>query len=76
MAATVRRIITFNRAERKRIGKACQVLGIHFEEFVHDAAMQAVDEVLGINDEVYRGQHAGVPTDELRHMLLRDLGAV
>ena len=51
---TVRRVLAFDRRERQLIAKACQVLGIHFEEFVHDAAMQAVDEVLGINDQAHR----------------------
>jgi hypothetical protein len=36
--------VVFTKAERKRLAKACQVLGVFFGEFVHDATMHALDE--------------------------------
>jgi len=48
------RKVTFSAEERKRLAEVCRILGITFAEFVHRAAMQAADEVLGINDETYR----------------------
>ncbi|MHB2029856.1 MAG: hypothetical protein ACYCPT_13740 [Acidimicrobiales bacterium] len=41
------KVVTFDATERKRLGNACKILGITFAEFVHDAAMQAVDEFEG-----------------------------
>ena len=49
-----RRTVTFSAEERKRLAEVCKILGITFAEFVHKAAMQAADEILGINDETYR----------------------
>ena len=54
----MKRHLRFDKIERQRLAKVSQVLGISFEEFAHDAIMQAADEVLGINDEVYRNQRA------------------
>ena len=47
MAKTVTRKLKFDAAERRRIAKCCEVLGIFFEEFGHDAIMQACDEMEG-----------------------------
>jgi hypothetical protein len=41
------RVVTFTRAERERLAVQCKALGIYFEEFVHDATMQALDEMEG-----------------------------
>lgn len=64
MSQDITRRLHFEPEERAKLGKACQVLGIYFEEFVHDAAMHAADEVLGINDQAYRERRANVPTSE------------
>jgi hypothetical protein len=48
------RKVTFSAEERKRLAEVCKILGIKFEEFAHDSVMHSVDEVLGINDELYR----------------------
>lgn len=45
---TAPRLITFNKRERARLADHCQALGIRFDEFVHDAAMQACDEMDGV----------------------------
>ena len=41
------RRLTFTLAERRRLADVCQVLGTTFEEFVHWATMQALDEMEG-----------------------------
>jgi hypothetical protein len=41
------RKITFSAEERARLAKVCVALGTRFEEFVHDATMQALDEMEG-----------------------------
>ena len=38
------RRLTFSAEERKRLAFACQALGTTFEEFVHEATLQALDE--------------------------------
>lgn len=47
--------LVFNPEERRRLAKVCQALGTTFEEFVHHATMQAVDEMEGISQEIRRG---------------------
>ena len=42
------RSVTFNAAERERLAKACQVLGITFAEFVKTATLQSLDEFEGV----------------------------
>lgn len=39
--------VTFTKQERRRLAKACQVLGTTFAEFVHQATMHALDEFEG-----------------------------
>ena len=41
-------------AERERLHEACRVLGTSYREFLKIAAMQAVDEVLGVSNYVAR----------------------
>lgn len=41
------RMVTFTKPERARLASMCKVLGITFEELLHDAAIQAVDEFEG-----------------------------
>ncbi len=43
--------LTFSPEERSRLAKVCQALGTTFEEFVHHATMQAVDEMEGLAHE-------------------------
>jgi hypothetical protein len=49
---TAPRLITFNKRERARLAVQCKALGIRFDEFVHDAAMQACDEMEGTQRRV------------------------
>ena len=39
--------VTFSAPERKRLGIACQVLGVRFDEFVRTATLHALDEFEG-----------------------------
>ena len=48
------RILTFTKAERKRIADHCLAIGISFEEFIHQATMQACDEMDGVQRELHR----------------------
>lgn len=41
--------VVFDKKERERLAKACQILGATFGEFVHIATMHAVDEFEGGN---------------------------
>lgn len=43
----MRRTLTFTKGERARLADQCKALGITFEEFVHQATMQACDEMEG-----------------------------
>ena len=43
----MKRQLTFTKDERAKIADHCKALGITFEEFIHTATMQAVDEVNG-----------------------------
>jgi hypothetical protein len=47
-------LITFNKRERERLAAHCQAMGIRFDEFVHDAAMQACDEMDGVQRDLRR----------------------
>ena len=46
------RTLSFTPAELDRIREACRVLNTSYVDFLHVAALQAADEVLGINAEV------------------------
>ncbi len=48
------RVLTFNADERKRLAFACKTLGITFQEFVHQATIQALDEFEGDVRQVIR----------------------
>jgi hypothetical protein len=48
------RMVTFTKAERARIALHCMAIGIKFEEFIHDATMQACDEMDGVQRELHR----------------------
>jgi hypothetical protein len=43
----MKRQLTFTKEERVAIADHCKAMGITFEEFIHTATMQAVDEVNG-----------------------------
>lgn len=57
MPVPVDRTLRFSDAELTRIREACRALNTSYVEFLHHAAMQAVDEVLGISAEL--AQHNG-----------------
>lgn len=39
--------LQFSDEEVGRLGEICQVLGTSMVEFIHDATMQSIDEVMG-----------------------------
>lgn len=43
----VKGFVDWTADDRLRLAAVCQALGVTFEEFVHEATMQAVDEVEG-----------------------------
>jgi hypothetical protein len=45
---SLRRTLTFTKEERARLAVHCSAMGVYFEDFVHEAAMQACDEMDGI----------------------------
>lgn len=55
MAETVKRVLHFEPEERKRLGAACFITGIAFEEFVRVSALHAADEVIGTNQLAQHG---------------------
>ena len=54
------RKLSFTPAEMDRLRWCCQALGTTFAEFLHDAALQACDEVQGVSAAVAR-ERRGVP---------------
>lgn len=55
----VDRALKFTDAEMVQLREACRILGTSYVEFAHHAVMQAVSEVLGVNDELaHRNGHA------------------
>jgi hypothetical protein len=44
----LRRTLTFTAEERARLAAHCSAMGVSFEEFVHEATMQACDEMDGV----------------------------